>query len=170
MIVGNIFKYIHRNYEGLYPQHICLVLERICTSLVKPSIWRMWRTDSGNITQLTIFLLIIKPSAMPEMPCKVTQENWGRTLKRVLVKSLNLLLEICTLFAYFNNNNLLCSNQHGFVPRRSWLVQLLTAMEEWTKAIQHSKYLGVVYLDFSKVFDTVPHHHLLHKLQSYGKW
>ena len=59
----------------------------------------------------------------------------------------------------------MCSNQHGFVPRQSCTSQLLTAMEEWTKAIQDNKYLDVVYLDFSKAFDTIPHYH---KLQSYG--
>ena len=41
-------------------------------------------------------------------------------------------------------------------------------MEDWTSAIQHGLHSDVIYLDFSKVFDTVPHKWLIIKLQTYG--
>ena len=40
--------------------------------------------------------------------------------------------------------------------------------EDLTKAIEESKPMGVIYLDFSKAFDKVPHQRLLHKIESHG--
>ena len=67
------------------------------------------------------------------------QNYWSITLTSIIGKILESIVRD-TQFAHFNNN-LLCSNQHGFVPRRSCTSQLLTAMEECIKAIQDNKYL-----------------------------
>ena len=47
-------------------------------------------------------------------------------------------------------------------------MQLLTAMEDWTKSLQDGVPIDVVYLDFSKAFDSVPYMRLLVKLQAHG--
>ena len=72
------------------------------------------------------------------------------------------------LLDHFDRNSLLSDTQHGFIPRRSCVSQLLTVMEDWTSAIQHGSHSDVIYLDFSKAFDTVPHKWLIIKLQAYG--
>ena len=41
-------------------------------------------------------------------------------------------------------------------------------MDSWTKALDRREYVDVVYLDFMKAFDTVPHKRLIVKLKSYG--
>ena len=58
--------------------------------------------------------------------------------------------------------------QHGFRSGHSCITQLLTVIEELAKSLDDRKQVDVLFLDFAKAFDTVPHQHLLLKLQSYG--
>ena len=65
-------------------------------------------------------------------------------------------------------NNLLSPQQHGFVHGRSTVTQLLTYLECCAKKVANGEVVDVVYLDFQKAFDTVPHERLMKKLKSYG--
>ena len=69
---------------------------------------------------------------------------------------------------YLISHGLLSEHQHGFLPGRSCSMQLLTVMNKWTEALDNGQTFDVVYLDFAKAFDSVPHKRLLHKLASYG--
>ena len=66
------------------------------------------------------------------------------------------------------SNKLFADEQHGFVPKRDCMTNLLTAMEEWTAAIELGRDIDVIYTDFAKAFDSVPHKRLLIKLKSIG--
>ena len=61
------------------------------------------------------------------------------------------------IYEHLSSNHLLCVNQHGFVPGRSCITQLLTAMDYWTKALEQGIPIDIVYLDFKKAFDSVLH-------------
>jgi len=54
-------------------------------------------------------------------------------------------------------------HQHSFVSGRSCLTNLLQSFEEWTKALDEGYRLDVIYLDFRKAFDSVPHGQLIRK-------
>ena len=41
-------------------------------------------------------------------------------------------------------------------------------MENWTKALDEGYGLDVVYLDYRKAFDSVPHRRLIEKLKTFG--
>jgi len=58
--------------------------------------------------------------------------------------------------------------QHGFMQGRSCLTNLLETFESWTEALDKGYGLDVLYLDFKKAFDTVPHKRLLIKLKEQG--
>jgi len=63
------------------------------------------------------------------------------------------------MFDYLFSNNLLANEQRGFMPGRSCITQLLiTALaESWTESLERGIPVDVLYLDFSKAFDSVPH-------------
>ena len=56
----------------------------------------------------------------------------------------------------------------GFRRHRSWVTQLLDVMNTLTELIDNKNNVDILYLNFSKAFDTVPHNRLLSKLTSYG--
>ena len=59
-------------------------------------------------------------------------------------------------------------DQHGFGRGRSCCTQLLEVMGIWTKWFDLGLPWDTIYTDFSKAFDSVPHHRLLKKVQTYG--
>jgi len=58
--------------------------------------------------------------------------------------------------------------QHGFRHGRSCFTNLLETFENWTDALDKGYGLDILYLDFRKAFDTVPHKRLIFKLKQYG--
>ena len=58
--------------------------------------------------------------------------------------------------------------QHGFWKHHSCQTQLLETIHHWAQSLDRRKSVHVAYLDFSKAFDSVPHHRLLLKLDSVG--
>ena len=48
------------------------------------------------------------------------------------------------------------------------MTQLLTVLRDWTNGLALGEIIDVIYTDFTKAFDSVPHVRLLSKLEKYG--
>ena len=66
------------------------------------------------------------------------------------------------------SNNLLSNTLHGFISGRSCITLLLENIEDLTEAIDNGEDVDVIYLDFCKAFDKVPHRRLVYKLEQLG--
>ncbi|XP_011675592.2 uncharacterized protein LOC105443737 [Strongylocentrotus purpuratus] len=65
-------------------------------------------------------------------------------------------------------NNILTDAQHGFRRGLSTTTQLTTAVHDWSSILQQRSQADIIFLDFKKAFDRVPHLLLSTKLQYYG--
>ena len=57
-------------------------------------------------------------------------------------------------------NNLFSIHQHGFMVGKFLVTQLLEFLEYLTEALDQGKDVDIIYLDFCKAFDKVPHKRL----------
>jgi hypothetical protein len=65
-------------------------------------------------------------------------------------------------------NRIVSNCQHGFQQGRSTETQLISSLDSWTKSLDEKLNVDVVYLDFSRAFDSVSHPKLLAVLQKIG--
>ena len=72
------------------------------------------------------------------------------------------------IIAHLMKHGILSDEQHGFVPGRDCITQLLICMEDWTNMAEQGKSFDIIYTDFSKAFDSVAHERLLLKLEHLG--
>jgi hypothetical protein len=72
------------------------------------------------------------------------------------------------LVDYMKNNGLFSERQFGFINGRSTVLQLLQVIDKWVNILDEGGCIDVVYCDFMKAFDKVPHIRLIEKLKYYG--
>ena len=62
------------------------------------------------------------------------------------------------LITHLQKEGLLSKKQYGFIRGRSTVTLLLYYLDECTRIIADGGVVDVIYLDFSKAFDMVPHY------------
>jgi len=72
------------------------------------------------------------------------------------------------MIEHIDKFKLIANTQHGFVRKKSCLTNLLVFMEEVTNYIDSGYPVDVIYFDFQKAFDKVPHKRLAMKLAAHG--
>jgi Reverse transcriptase (RNA-dependent DNA polymerase)/Endonuclease-reverse transcriptase len=72
------------------------------------------------------------------------------------------------IVSHLEKHGLVKNSQHGFTRGRSCASNLLCFLEKVTAAMDNGDSVDVVYLDFAKAFDTVPHERLKKKLKAHG--
>ena len=67
-----------------------------------------------------------------------------------------------------SEHNILCDEQHGFRNHRSCESQLINTVHDFVSCLNDGGQCDVLFLDFKKAFDKVPHSRLFYKLHHYG--
>jgi len=75
---------------------------------------------------------------------------------------------LSVLARHVQNNQGFRPSQHGFMKGRSCLANLISFYDQVARLVDEGKAVDIVYLDFSKAFDTVPDSTLLEKLAAHG--
>ena len=83
------------------------------------------------------------------------------SLTSLIVKTMERIIH-SKLTDVLTANGLLNSHQCGFHRSHS------QALNDWAEALEHRDSCHCLFLDFAKTFDSVPHQHLLLKLESIG--
>ena len=65
------------------------------------------------------------------------------------------------------SNQLFTTKQHSFISGRSFTTQLLTPLNDCSESLDKGHSVDVIYLDFCKAFNVVPHVRLIAKLKAY---
>ena len=84
------------------------------------------------------------------------------SLTSVICKLLERLIKD-HLVDFLVKNNFINPSQHGFLKARSCLTNILCFFEDVTKWVDEGSPVDIIYLDFKKAFDKVPHQRLLLK-------
>ena len=101
----------------------------------------------------------------------------GPRNKSVNYRPVSLTTVICKLLEkimrdhmmdFLIKHKLINPSQHGFLKAKSCQTNVLCFLEEITKWVDDGSPVDVIYLDFQKAFDKVPHQRLILKLKSHG--
>ena len=72
------------------------------------------------------------------------------------------------IVSHFEKHGILPDCQHGFRMNHSVTTQLLSVFDDLSLAVEQNKCADVIYYDFTKAFDRVPHFLLIEKLKTFG--
>ena len=142
---------LFKELSDIIAEPLSEVFRKLIEEGVLPQCWK-----NANIT--AIFKKGDKSSASNYRPISLTS---------ILVKILEKIIREA-IVDHMNTNNFFSRHQHGFRSGLSCVTQLLETIDDWTRILDEKKGIDVIYFDFQKAFDTVPHQRLLAKLHSYG--
>lgn len=146
-----ISSYFLKNTASVVSQPLAEIMQTSLELGILPKDWKMASVTpiykKGNKKMAANYRAI----SLTSIPCKC--------MERIIT---NELLEFLTA------ENVLPEEQHGFIPGRSVVTNLLLNLHAWTNEFDVQNPIDVLYLDFEKAFDRVPLQRLTAKLEHVG--
>ena len=150
--------------------HFSSVFTREDTSSLPVPETKFNGTEGERLGQLVITpeVLANKINNMKDNKSRNKSVNyWPVSLSSVICKLLESIIRD-HIMDFLIKHKLINSSQHGFLKSKSCLTNLLCFFEEITKWVDEGSPVDIIYLDFQKAFDKVPHQRLILKLKSHG--
>ena len=142
------------------------ILKNLAQTLVKPlSMIYNLSLNSGQLPHLWKSAII---TPLYKKGARYLPENYRPiSLTSIICKILESIIADF-IREHLESNNLKNPDQHGFTVKRSTDTNLLHALNIWLDALSHGIPVDIVYLDYEKAFDKVPHQRLLSQLECFG--
>ena len=128
----------------------------------------MWRISLIFDGVVPPHWLVASVTAIHKKGAKNISENYRPVSIISIVGKLMESIARDNLVAHMYKKNLISEKQHGFVPKKNCMTNLLICLEKWTKLQDNGFPVAVIYTDFAEAFDRVPHQRLLKRMITLG--
>ena len=146
-----VHPHILKSFADVLSKPLTIIFNQSLSQKNLPSIWK-----TGNIT--AIFKKGDKSLPQNYRPVQLTC---------IICKIIETIITEAILL-HLIMNNLEDLHQHGFTRGKSTATNLIQALNVWSEALSHGIPVDVIYLDYEKAFDKVPHQRLLKELHRQG--
>ncbi len=147
----SVSPYVLKKCASTLAMPLSLVFKLSLDNAQLPKLWK-----SANVTPIfkkgdTNDPLNYRPVSLTSIPCKILE---GLIREKIM--------------SHLKENNLITKHQHGFVEGKACVSNLLETLDFVTNAVHQENQIDLIYMDFAKAFDKVPHKRLIHKIAPYG--
>ena len=165
-----------KNNSAPGPDHCPVIFLKKCKKEISKPLYLLYRDSLDNNVIATIFkLAIMCPALKPNSDSHLPKSYRPISLTSHIIKIFEKIVRKA-IIKHLVENNLLPSNQHGFLQGRSTLSQLISQVETIIRILESGSEIDSIYLDFAKAFDKVDHSILCAKIKekriggSVGQW
>jgi len=130
---------------------LCLIYRKTLSESIVPKEWKRANVCAILKKEAKNDPCNYRPVSLTSHVCKVLESIFHDAMLKHLVEY-----------------NFINGSQHGFMRRKSCLTNLLEFLEFVGKHVDNGEPVDVLYLDFQKAFDKVPHCRLMVKLRALG--